>query len=124
MCNFCKIDNTVYVNTTDTNLKIKFGNGELIIPSSSDQVLEARSKEVKISNKFYRQVYIGNDNGRKIIERIRSEFGDDEEVIIIGTYETAMAYPGEVAESVLVYNTYNHMDKYPPLIRSDKFIIH
>lgn len=124
MCNFCKIDNTVYVNTTDTNLKIKFGNGELIIPSSLDQVLNAQSKEIKISNKLYRQIYIGNDDGRKNIENIRSEFKSDEEVIIIGTYKTAMAYPGEVVEYVLVNTTYNHANGYPPLIRSDKFIIH
>lgn len=120
MCNFFKNDNVVYVNCLPYNIKIRIGSADITIPTAKTQILPVYAREARIDDLLVRDVYIGTDNGRDIIEEIYSEFPNDR-VIIVGDQMMARAYPGEVfAMAIIMECPYMHI----PIIRSDKFTVY
>lgn len=80
--------NVVVVNTTPHPVTIQDMDGTLItVPTSV--LINAKAEE----RKFVRTEFVGTEEGKETIERIKSVYN----IVIVGSIIAAQAYPGEVA---------------------------
>lgn len=121
MCNFFKCNNVVYVNATPHAINLQVGSGCVVVPASQKQVINASIKEVQVDDLLVKSIFVGNEEGERIINEIYSEFPEQNRVIIIGSLIAAQAYPGRVFGMCAVEG-YERRPPAEKLMRSDKFV--
>lgn len=122
MCNFFKCDGVVYVNTTPHAINLQVGTGCVVIPASQKQIINASIEEAQVDDMLVKSIFIGNEEGERIINEIYSEFSNDgNRVIIIGSIIAAQAYPGRVF-GMCAAEGYERRPPAEKLMRSDKFV--
>lgn len=121
MCNFFKINGVTLVNATPYSITLQVGKGSIVVPASPNQVINASIKEVPVDDLLVKSIFVGNEDGERIINEIYSEFSDSDKVIIIGSLIAAQAYPGKVFGMVAAEG-YERKPPEEKLMRSDKFV--
>lgn len=121
MCNFFKCNNVVYVNATPHSINLQVGSGCVVVPASQKQVINASIKEVQVDDLLVKSIFVGNEEGERIINEIYSEFPEQDRVIIIGSLIAAQAYPGRVF-GMCAAEGYERRPPAEKLMRSDKFV--
>ena len=71
-------------------------DGEIVIIEAPEKqyIISAVAEEKQVTEIFVTTNFVGNTEGKKIIERIWEQHGDD--IIIVGSIIAAQAYPGDV----------------------------
>lgn len=92
-------NNVVVVNTTPHPVTMQDMDGTLItVPTSV--LINAKAEERKVSDLFVRTEFVGTEEGKETIERIKSVYNrqfSNGTLVIVGSIIAAQAYPGEVA---------------------------
>ena len=92
-------NNVVVVNTTPHPVTMQDMDGTLItVPTSV--LINAKAEERKVSDLFIRTEFIGTEEGKETIERIKSVYNrqfSNGTLVIVSSIIAAQAYPGEVA---------------------------
>lgn len=121
MCNYFICNNRVYVNATPHAINLQVGSGCVVVPASQKQVINASIKEVQVDDLLVKSIFVGNEEGERIINEIYSEFPEQNRVIIIGSLIAAQAYPGRVF-GMCAAEGYERRPPAEKLMRSDKFV--
>lgn len=115
-------NNVVVVNTTPHPVTIQDMDGTLItVPTSV--LINAKAEERKVSDLFVRTEFVGTEEGKETIERIKSVYNrqfSNGTLVIVGSIIAAQAYPGEVAAMTPVEG-YERVAPDQKRMRCDKF---
>ena len=97
-------------------------DGTLItVPTSV--LINAKAEERKVSDLFVRTEFVGKEEGKETIERIKSVYNrqfSNGTLVIVGSIIAAQAYPGEVAAMTPVEG-YERVAPDQKRMRCDKF---
>lgn len=115
-------NNVTVVNTTPHPVTMQDVDGTLVsVPSSI--ILNAKAEEKQVSNLFVKTVFVGTDEGKKIIANIKAEFtklATETTLVIVGSIIAAQAYPGEIVAMTPVPG-YERVAPEEKRMRCDKF---
>lgn len=120
-------NNVVVINTTPHAITMKDVTGELVsVESDSSLLINAQTKEEKVSDLFVKTVFESTENGWNKIKEIKETFSelyhDGETLVIIGSIIAAQAYPGEVVAMVPVPG-FERVAPTEKRMRCDKFTV-
>lgn len=112
-------------NSTPHTINIQDTDGELIgILPNADFLINAKAVEVPVGDLFVKTSFVGDDQGRAVIQRIidffHKDVNADGPMVIVGSIIAAQAYPGEVVGMTPVPG-YERVAPNEKRMRCDKF---
>ena len=95
----------------------------VLITVPTSVLINAKAEERKVSDLFVRTEFVGTEEGKETIERIKSVYNrqfSNGTLVIVGSIIAAQAYPGEVAAMTPVEG-YERVAPDQKRMRCDKF---